>query len=253
METTILMPVLTLKFCTQEGRPYPKFPGMYRGVFVQAGSVAPITSLQMVVNGFLEKMVGGGRVLTDIEKIGCAMGAGAFSALVYTPVDMTMIHQQKLGKNPVQTLQHLVSKHGVAAPWRGFAACAGREGIYTAGYLGIAPVVTSKLMAQPGWEESYLGSAVAGAMVAGIIANMLSHPLDTAKTVVQADVTGKTYKSAMDAAQQLVASNGVRSLFLGGLARTVRTCGAFFIVSSLREQAVQNKSNNGSMYAMSSR
>ncbi len=46
METTILMPVLTWKFCSQEGRPYPKFPGMYRGVAVQAGSVAPITALQ---------------------------------------------------------------------------------------------------------------------------------------------------------------------------------------------------------------
>jgi hypothetical protein len=34
-----------------------------------------------------------------------------------------------------------------------------REAIYTSGYLGIAPVVTSKLMQQPGWEESYFLSA----------------------------------------------------------------------------------------------
>jgi hypothetical protein len=35
-ETALLMPVLTWKFCLQEGRPYPRFPKMYRGVGVQA-------------------------------------------------------------------------------------------------------------------------------------------------------------------------------------------------------------------------
>tara|TARA_A100001015_G_scaffold287141_1_gene356596 strand:+ start:637 stop:864 length:228 start_codon:yes stop_codon:yes gene_type:complete len=60
----------------------------------------------MVVNGILESMVTGNtRKLNDVETVGCALGAGAFSAIVYTPVDMTMIHQQKLGKSPIQTLQ----------------------------------------------------------------------------------------------------------------------------------------------------
>ena len=36
LETFLQMPILTWKFCAQEGRPYPRFPGMYRGVFVQA-------------------------------------------------------------------------------------------------------------------------------------------------------------------------------------------------------------------------
>ena len=54
VETAALMPVLTWKFCLQEGRPYPKFPGMYRGVFVLAGSVAPLTGMQMFFNGVFE-------------------------------------------------------------------------------------------------------------------------------------------------------------------------------------------------------
>jgi len=252
LETSILMPVLTWKFCTQEGRPYPRFPGMYRGVFVQAGSVAPITAVQMVANGILEKAMGGGsRQLSDMETVGCAMGAGAFSATVYTPVDMTMIHQQKLGMNPMQTVQHLVKNHGVLSPWRGFAACAGREGIYTAGYLGIAPVLTKKIMSQPGWENSYYLSSVIASCVGGVVANMTSHPIDTCKTVVQADVKGEQYKSAISASAKLLQEQGLRGLFLGGLARTIRTCGAFFIVSSLREQAILNKTNNGGMYSFS--
>lgn len=250
LETSVLMPVLTWKFCTQEGRPYPKFPGMYRGVFVQAGSVAPITAVQMVANGVIEKAMGGGtRKLNDLETVGCAMGAGAFSAILYTPVDMTNIHQQKLSMNPLQTVQHLMKNHGVLSPWRGFCACAGREGIYTAGYLGIAPVLTSKIMSQPGWESSYFLSSVIASTIGGVIANMASHPIDTCKTVVQADVKGEVYTSAITSFGLLLKDKGVRGLFLGGLARTIRTCGAFFIVSTLREQAIGNKSNNGSMYS----
>ena len=77
---------------------------MYRGVFVQAGSVAPLTAIQMVANGIIENFVSGGgkRALSDTETIGCAMGAGAVSALLYTPVDMINIHQQKLGMVCVQ-------------------------------------------------------------------------------------------------------------------------------------------------------
>ena len=68
VETTVLMPVLTWKICLQEGRPYPRFPHMYRGLVVQAGSLAPITGVQMVVNGLLENLAGGGeRSLSDFE------------------------------------------------------------------------------------------------------------------------------------------------------------------------------------------
>ena len=52
VETAILMPVLTWKFCLQEGRPYPRsLGGIYRGVSVLAGSVAPLTGMQMFFNG----------------------------------------------------------------------------------------------------------------------------------------------------------------------------------------------------------
>lgn len=249
METSLLMPVLTWKFCTQEGRPYPKFPGMYRGLGVQAGSVAPITSLQMVTNGMFEKLVtGGGRQLTDLEAVGCSMAAGAVSALVYTPVDMTMIFQQKLGKSPLQTLRYLVTSHGSTSPWRGFGACASREGLYTAGYLGIAPVMTKYFMKQEGWEESFFLSAVLGSSIAAVVANMGSHPIDTAKTVMQADVTGEKFKNARTAIVHLYSTNGIRSLYRGGLARTLRGCGAFFILSCLREKAIGNKTDHDSIF-----
>lgn len=182
-ETLILMPVLTWKFCAQEGRPYPQFPGMYRGVFVQASSVAPLTAMQMLTNGLLERLLTGGlRQPSDAEVVGCALGAGAASAALYGPVDMTMIHQQKLGMSPLRTVAHLAREHGITSLWRGVLSTAGREAIYTAGYLALAPVFTARLMRQSGWEDSYFASAVIGSMAAGVIANTASHPIDTVKT-----------------------------------------------------------------------
>jgi len=242
-ETALLMPVLTWKFCRQEGRPYPPFPGMYRGVGVQAASVAPLTAMQMVANGVYERLItGGSRKPTDSEVIACALGAGATSALVYGPVDMTMIHQQKLGLGPVATVSHLMRNHGVASLWRGVVPTAGREAIYTAGYLALAPVFTKRLMRQEGWEESFFASAVLGSMAAGVLANVTSHPVDTVKTVLQADVTGARYTGMLQASAEIYREAGIGGFFLGGLARTIRVCGAFFVVSTIREKCIQYKS-----------
>lgn len=50
LETCLQMPIITYKFCVQEGRALPtNFSGWYRGVFVQASTVAPITAIQFMV------------------------------------------------------------------------------------------------------------------------------------------------------------------------------------------------------------
>ena len=244
VETAALMPVLTWKFCLQEGRPLPStIPGMYRGVAVLAGSVAPLTGMQMLCNSVLEDLATGGRrKTTDAEAVRCAFGAGALSASLYAPVEMCAIHQQKLGLSLPKTLMHLARTYGVTSLWRGLVPTAGREAIYTAGYLGLAPVFTARLMKQKGWEESFFTSAVIGSCAAGVLANLASHPVDTAKTVVQADVTGRVYKNMLQSLPLLYRESGWAALYRGGLPRTVRTCGAFFIVSTIREKCIQWKS-----------
>jgi solute carrier family 25 (mitochondrial 2-oxodicarboxylate transporter), member 21 len=141
------------------------------------------------------------------------------------PVDVTMIHQQKLGMSPLGAISHLARTFGVTSLWRGLAPTAIREAIYTAGYLALTPVFTAKLMQRPGWEESYFPSSVLGAMGAGVIANVASHPIDTAKTVLQADVEGRQYRSTLQSMGQIYRTNGLMGFYLGDIARTARTCG----------------------------
>jgi len=46
----------------------------------------------------------------------------------------------------------------------------------------------------------------------------------------------------LQAAAEIYKRAGIGGFFLGGVARTIRVCGAFFIVSTLREKCLQYKS-----------
>lgn len=247
-ETCLLMPVLTAKFCLQEGRPFPSTPGgWYRGVVVQAGNVAPITAVQIFLNGIIEKYVMGAtdlKPLTESQKIAGSCMAGAASAVVYSPVDLINIQQQKLQMSPGAALKHIVANHGYSTIWRGVCAMAVRESIYTAGYLGMAPVLTNYFSTMPGRQECYLTNAIGACAIAGVTASLVTHPVDTAKTNVQADLAGKTWKSAISAMPKLYAEGGIRAFYRGGAARCTRTVGAFIVVSSLRESVISWKTKN---------
>ena len=89
--------------------------------------------------------------------------------------------------------------------------------------------------------QNFLGGLVS-ACLAGTAAALLTHPVDTAKTCFQADMTGSEgWTSARVALRRLVNEGGIRSLYQGGLARTTRLCGAFFICMSIREKAIDFK------------
>lgn len=229
IETTIHMPLLTWKFSIQEGRPLPKnVKGFYRGLFAQAGSVAPITAVQVVANGIFEKIVSGGvRDLTNVEKIGTSIAAGAVSSIVYSPADLVTIHQQKLKKGPIPTVKHILSNYGLKGWFRGISACAAREAIYTCGYLGLTPVLTDTFKGMGLFESTFVAT-LAASTCSGLVSSVLSHPIDTSKTVIQADITASKYVNARTALPQLYQTNGLRSLYKGGLPRCMRVVGAFF-------------------------
>jgi hypothetical protein len=85
-----------------------------------------------------------------------------------------------------------------------------------------------------------------------VVANLASHPIDTAKTVIQADIGCKKYKDmiGLRTVTELYAKNGLSSLYVGGFPRVIRGCGAFFIVSSLREHCIQKKTEFGTPWRL---
>ena len=200
-----------------------------------------------MVNGVLQKLVLGSstRSLTDAETIATAAGAGAVSALVYSPVDLITIQQQKMELNPIRTFKVLLQSHGISGIYRGLLSCACRESFYTAGYLGLAPVITAKILQGDNGEASFVAS-FAGACAAGTTAAVITHPIDTAKTCVQSDMSAKQWPTARYAISRLMLDEGVASLYRGFLPRTVRICGATFVCLMVRDAAIELKTRQSS-------
>ena len=195
-ETSLQMPILTAKICFQEGRPLPKGLGLYRGIGIQVGSMAPVTAIQVASTGFYQKLMGAAtRKLSDLEVIGCAVMGGFTCSVVYGPADFMMIHQQRLGMGLFPAYSALAKEYGAMIPYRGVVSCGAREAVYVGGYLGFAPVVTQKIRDMQ-ITKSELMTSVLGSCAIGVPAALASHPIDTAKTVFQADLKKEKYTSA---------------------------------------------------------
>jgi hypothetical protein len=105
-------------------------------------------------------VTGGARDASSVERIGIAMAAGATSSILYSPVDLVVIQQQKRGlDSAAATVKAIASEHGALALWRGLSSCVVREAIYTAGYLGLAPIATESLVKSVDYFKARPGRA----------------------------------------------------------------------------------------------
>jgi len=123
----------------------------------------------------------------------------------------------------------------VAKLMRGVTPAMVREGIYTASYLGLAPVVKEALRDDYGLTES---TAFAGsALFAGLFAGTATHPFDTAKTRMQANLGGgdPRYASTLATFSTLLREGGVSSLYLGFVPRTLRLCMAVGVLNVAKD------------------
>eukprot|EP01130_Rhizamoeba_saxonica_P010227 TRINITY_DN418_c0_g1_i2.p1 TRINITY_DN418_c0_g1~~TRINITY_DN418_c0_g1_i2.p1 ORF type:complete len:294 (+),score=46.73 TRINITY_DN418_c0_g1_i2:84-965(+) len=248
METLIQMPLVTMKICVQEGRPYPKsFKAWYRGVWIIAGSIAPVHAIQLFSNGVITKMLrnGSDRDLSLPEVFLSASIAGSISALFYGPADLLVIQQQKLNKSLFGTLSVLTQKFGKFAVFRGLGSSVIREALYSCGYIALAPIF-SKVLRQHSdyFVHNHLKTAIVSSTIAGIIAAILTHPIDTVKTCIQADMERKLHPNLASSFPQLYKQGGIKSLYRGFIFRTMRLSGAFFIINNLREYWINKKSGD---------
>jgi len=235
VECSINFPIITAKFCVQEGRAFPtRISDWYAGLGVQVCSMAPITASQIVVNGFLERVITDGkRDLLAFECVVAAFIAGAVSALIYCPAELLIIQQQNLKMNFFPAISHLRKKFGNFFFIRGLLATVLREGIYAVGYLAFAPILQKAFLDM---SLGVLTSAVASGIIAGILAGIVTHPIDTVKTAVQADMGKERFLTALHALYIYRKTYGIGGLFKGFTFRTVRLCVAFIIIANLREQ-----------------
>ena len=71
-----------------------------------------------------------------------------------------------------------------------------RESIFTGAYLGVIPVVREKMtsMWPDVWSHNQVGATVVASLMAGVAATTVTHPFDTIKTRMQANIGVESYR-----------------------------------------------------------
>lgn len=220
VEVGINQPTVAWKNALQQRRPLVVHPReLYRGVGINAASIAPITAVQFAANGFFLARFGGDAA-SDGSKLGAAGLAGAASALVSTPAELVMIRQQRRQAGLAATAKEALTKF----PFRGLWLAAARDGIFTAGYLGVAPVLADKFAAAAAGdgEKPPAWARTAGSLMAGVFAGTASHGFDTVKTAMQGAEKGEPTGSVAAARMVMHEGGGFKALFTGLVPRGMR-------------------------------
>ena len=116
--------------------------------------------------------------------------------------------------------------------------CMLREAIYTGGYLGTTPLVKALLEGSPHFAERNNSALLLAGIVSGAAASVLTQPLDTAKTRMQANLGVLEYATATSSIRTLWREGGVRVLWAGLLPRGGRIVVATVILSATKQAGV---------------
>jgi len=222
IEVCINQPTVAWKNALQQSRPLIVTPReLYRGLTINASSIAPVTAVQFGANQFLLSAIcSDASNPSSFEQIACAAAAGVASAVVSTPAELVMIRQQRRQAGLLPTAKNSL----LTTPFRGFTHGAMREAIFTVGYLGVAPVFGRYVGAilypnsdsPPGWTRT------CGSAIAGVLAGTASHAFDTIKTSIQGAEKGEPWKTAPVVKKLMKEGGGFKGLFSGLFPRGLR-------------------------------
>ena len=120
--------------------------------------------------------------------------------------------------------------------YRGLDATIIRESIYCSGFLTFGPLFTSKLKDNSlFFQNNHSISNLLGSCGSGVFSTLISHPFDTAKTRIQSDLIGNKYISIGQTIYKIIKQEGIRSLFIGIMPRSLQISSAFFIINSVKD------------------
>lgn len=235
VEVGINQPTVAWKNALQQRRALLLRVGeLYRGVAINAASIAPITAVQFGANALILRALSPNTSqASDMQRIGAAAAAGAASALVSTPAELVMIRQQRRQAPLLATARQALT----TTPMRGLWLAAARDAIFTAGYLGLAPALADKVsdaVAPAGEGSPPAWARTAGSVIAGVFAGTLSHAFDTVKTAVQGAEKGEPTSAVRAARVIMREGGGFHALFTGLVPRGLRIVVAVVVLQECK-------------------
>lgn len=216
------------------------FKELYRGYTTNAGSMAPITAIQIAGNHLISNHLSeeGKKELVAYEKMAAAFAGGVFSAFASSPAELVMLHQQETKGNFINVLQAISSEHGSGKLFRGFFPIAVRDGMFSLGYQVLGNVIMQELHLE---DKNQLTKVLAGGVPAGIVTALVTHPFDTMSTLMKSDLACVKYPNAWVTFTAILQEQGVQGLYKGLVPRTARVSLAIplmsFVSQFLNEQS----------------
>jgi len=239
IEVSIMQPTLYIKNSIQQGVKiesyHPKV--LYRGYLASASNMAALTGLQFFFCSAVEKWVTGGkaRKLSFGEAAFTGFMGGALTGPVCCYLELVMIQQQRFAGTFLNTPARIVSEYGPLSLMRGLVGATLREGLFTAGYLGVNPWLNEYCDNSPIFENKRLLGKFASALTSAMISGTISHPIDTFKTCMQGDVNKQKYKGILSTCKTIHGEAGVNGFFRGWFWRVfARQVPSFFILQESR-------------------
>lgn len=223
-EAILEQPLLYFKNTLQRGDPIEWFKPKiwYRGLGMNIVALTPSIGLQTASNTSLKSVMPGSGMPIEMSR---AFIAGLTSVLLWTPVELIMLDQQKKNRNILETARCLIKEAGWRVLFRGSSAIALREGPWAVSYLVGFPLAQKAIKNQidnpiVGNVGAYFG---AGALV-GSAYTVTTQPFDTIQICMQADYQGIVVKNMRDAVRNIYRTRGIKGFFSGVVPRTIN-CG----------------------------
>ena len=245
IEVLLMQPSVALKNAHQQNRQISLAPSvLYRGVVINCLAYGPITATQFGTKAFVDSVTP--HAWKTKQPTTCHIAtstvAGVTSALIAGPSELVMTQQQASGLTLKAQARALVRQHGAGVLARGLGVTAGRDGLYSVGYLALHPAVEETLTTKCNLSKN-ASFALSGAF-SGIFTAVVTQPLDTVKTVYQGNLS---MRSISDATATVVDRGGVSELFKGLVPRGFRIVAATYILVGCKKvltDAVQYLQNH---------
>lgn len=204
---------------------YPR--DVWRGTLTNAGSMGPITAIQVAGNAKLQETGKAlkGSELTDMEKLMASIAAGAAAGLVATPTEFVPYYMQNNNYNTIEALKSMYTKYGPKIFFRGLTATSGRDGVFTAGYTTLTAIFKKRL---EGTMNPYMAQLFAG-MAAGVITAGVTQPLHVIARRMQSQ---PKYKNSLATGVDIYKTEGIKGLYNGIKPRGARILVAIPVLST---------------------
>jgi len=222
------------------GQPFSMNPRhWYRGLPVSMMLQGPVNGSQFFGTGLVKHAMAGKQndsksSLSDTQILGAGMIGGMISGFVCAPQEVLMVQQQKVGGNLSSMFLHIVKEYGPLRIMCALPATCLREGVYTMGFLSIAPIIADKVRKRPGFGGTHveeLQARIGGAICGGLTAAVVSHPFDFIKTNQQGDVAKSKYKGLIQTGRVLYNEVGFFAFYRGLPWRACGICINAFMIN----------------------